>query len=162
MTNKYIPASCLEDLLNDVSNTRYRLEYTKDESGYGDEALDAVKWVEEELKAIIEKKAIRMAGWKPETESACGDCTDDVRDALGLSGGKEEEPEDLTALSTKLLKDRLEELMQSAAERSVSDTIPKIERACYQAKEDAYEVALSLIEINLAWQEKLAESGKKA
>lgn len=162
MTNKYIPASCLEDLLNDVSNTRYRLEYTKDESGYGDEALDAVKWVEEELKAIIEKKAIRMAGWKPETESACGDYTDDVRDALGLSGGKEEEPEGLTALSTKLLKDRLEELMQSAAECSVSDSLPKEERACYQAKEDAYEVALSFIEINLAWQEKLEESGKKA
>lgn len=161
MTNKYIPASCLEDLLNDVSNTRYRLEYTKDESGYGDEALDAVKWVEEELKAIIEKKAIRMAGWKPETESACGDYTYDVRDALGLSGGKEEEPEGLTALSTKLLKDRLDELMQSAAERSVSDSIPKIERACYQAKEDAYEVALSLIEINLAWQKKLAEERRK-
>ena len=43
MTNKYIPASCLEDLLSDVSNTECRLEYTKDESGYGDEALDAVK-----------------------------------------------------------------------------------------------------------------------
>lgn len=167
MTNKYIPASCLEDLLNDVSNTRCRLEYTKDESGYGDEALDAVKWVEEELKAIIGKKAIRMAGWKPETESACGDYTYDVRDALGLSGGKEEEQGKkeeggLTALSTKLLKDRLDELMQSAAERSVSDSIPKIERACYQAKEDAYEVALSLIEINEEWQKKLAEAGKKA
>lgn len=162
MTNKYIPASCLEDLLNDVSNTRYRLEYTKDESGYGDEALDAVKWVEEELKAIIEKKAIRMAGWKPENESACGDCTDDVRDALGLSGGKEEEPEGLTALSTKLLKDRLDEFMQSAAECSVSDSLSKEERACYQAREDAYEVALSLIEINEEWQKKLAESGKKA
>lgn len=162
MTNKYIPASCLEDLLNDVSNTRRRLEYTKDESGYGEEALDAVKWVEEELNAIIQKMAIRMKGWKPETESACGDCTYDVRDALGLSGGKEEEPEGLTALSTKLLKDRLDELMQSAAECSVSDSLSKEERACYQAREDAYEVALSLIEINEAWQEKLAEAGKKA
>lgn len=162
MTNKYIPASFLEDLLNDVSNTRWRLEYTKDESGYGNEALDAVKWIEEELKAIIEKKAIRMAGWKPETESACGDCTHDVREALGLSGGREEEPEGLTAISTKLLKDRLDELMQSAANCSVSDSLSKEERACYQAKEDAYEVALSLIEINLAWQEKLAETGKKA
>lgn len=162
MTNKYIPASCLEDLLSDVSNTECRLEYTKDESGYGNEALDAVKWIEEELKAIIEKKAIRMVGWKPETESACGDCTEDVREALGISGGKEEEPESLNALSTKLLKERLDELMQSAAECSVSDSLSKEERACYQAKEDAYEVALSLIEINLAWQAKLAEAGKKA
>lgn len=162
MTSKYIPARCLEDLLNDVSNTRYRLEYTKDESGYGDEALDALKWVEEELEAIVENKAIRMAGWKPETESACGDCTDDVREALGISGGKEEEQESLNALSTKLLKERLDELMQSAAVCSVSDSISKEERACYQVKEDAYEVALSLIEINLAWQKKLAEAGKKA
>lgn len=155
MKEKYVHVSAFKDLLCDIYNVMNRLEYTMEHTGYG-----AVEMT------TIEKAEMRVEnaepGDEPETESACGDCTHDVREALGLSGGKEEEPEGLTALSTKLLKDRLCELIQSAAVCSVSDSLSEEERACYQAKEDAYEVALSLIEINLARQKKLAEAGKKA
>lgn len=150
MTNKYIPASCLEDLLNDVSNTRYRLEYTKDESGYGDEALDAVKWVEEELKAIIEKKAIRMAGWKPETESACGDYTYDVRDALGLSGGEEESTEGMTARQLEIFTSMVQDLQKMASDNSVNDSISEGARAAYTAKEDAFATVLLALKTCMA------------
>lgn len=170
MKEKYVPVSAFKDLLCDIYNVMNRLDYAMEHTGYGAPERTTLEWVAGKLKGTIEKAEFRVENAEPggeeETESACGDCTDDVRDALGLSGGKEEqgkkEEGGLTALSTKLLKDRLNELMQSAAECSVSDSIPEIERACYQAKEDAYEVALSLIEINEEWQKKLAESGKKA
>lgn len=166
MKEKYVPVSAFKDLLCDIYNVMNRLDYAMEHTGYGAPERTTLEWVAGKLKGTIEKAEFRVENADPygeeETESACGDCTDDVRDALGLSGGKEEEPEGLTALSTKLLKDRLDELMQSAAACSVSDSLSKEERACYQAKEDAYEVALSLIEINEEWQKKLAEAGKKA
>ena len=166
MKEKYVPVSAFKDMLCDIYNVMNRLEYMMEHTGYGAAEMTTMEWIERKLKDTIERAELRVEnaepGDEPETESACGDCTHDVREALGLSGGKEEEPEGLTALSTKLLKERLDELMQSAAECSVSDSLSEEERACYQAKEDAYEVALSLIEINLAWQKKLAEAGKKA
>lgn len=165
MKEKYVPVSAFKDLLCDIYNVMNRLDYAMEHTGYGAPERTTLEWVAGKLKGTIEKAEFRVENADPygeeETESACGDYTYDVRDALGLSGGKEEEPEGLTALSTKLMKDRLGELMQSAAACSVSDSLSKEERACYQAREDAYEVALSLIEINEEWQKKLAE-GKKA
>lgn len=171
MKDKYVNVTAFKDLLYDVYDVMERLNYTMEHTDYGAPERTTLEWVAGKLKGTIERAAMVVENAEPghaaENESACGDCTDDVRDALGLSGGKEEEQKKegaggLTALSIRLLKDRLDELMQSAAERSVSDSIPQIERACYQAKEDAYEVALSLIEINEEWQKKLAEAGKKA
>ncbi|WP_303229475.1 hypothetical protein [uncultured Dialister sp.] len=166
MKDKYVHLSAFKDLLCDVYNVMERLDHAIEHSEYGVPERTAMEWIAEKLKDTIDRAELQVEnaepGDEPEIESACGDCTHDVREALGLSGGKEEEPESLNALSTKLLKDSLDELMQSAAACSVSDSLSKEERACYQAKEDAYEVALSLIEINLAWQKKLAEAGKKA
>lgn len=166
MKGKYVPVSALKELCCNIYNVMDRLDYAMERSGYGAPERTTLEWVVGMLKGTVEKAEIWIENaeheGEEETESACGDCTDDVRDALGLSGGKEEEPEGLTALSTKLLKDRLNELMKSAAECNVSDSFPKEKRACYQAKEDAYEVALSLIEINEEWQKKLAKAGKKA
>lgn len=164
MKEKYVPVSAFKDLLCDIYNVMNRLDYAMKHTGYGAPERTTLEWVAGKLKGTIEKAEFRVENADPygeeETESACGDCTHDVREALGLSGGKEEEPEGLTAFSTKLLKDRLEELKQSASEYSVNDSLSETARACYQAKEDAYEVALSLIEINEEWQKQLAE-GKK-
>ena len=171
MKDKYVNVTEFKDLLYDVYDVLERLNYAAGRIECGDHESKVMEWAAGKLKGTIEKAEMVAKGAEPghiaENESACGDCTDDVREALGLSGGKEEEQGKkeeggLTALSTKLLKDRLDELMQSAAECSVSDSLSKEERACYQAKEDAYEVALSLIEINEEWQKKLAEAGKKA
>lgn len=171
MKDKYVNVTAFKDLLYDVYDVMERLNYTMEHTECEASERTVMEWIAGKLKGTIERAAIVVENAEPghaaETESACGDCTDDVREALGLSCGKEEEQGKkgaggLTALSTKLLKDRLNELMQSAAECSVSDSLSKEERACYQAKEDAYEVALSLIEINEEWQKKLAEAGKKA
>lgn len=165
MKDGYVHVSAFKDLLCDIYNVMNRLDYTMEHTGYGAAEFTTMEWIERKLKDTIEKAEMQVEnaepGEEPETESTCGDCRKDVREALGLSGAKKaeakaEDQEALSAFSIDLLKERLDELKTSASERSVSDSISKEERACYQAKEEAYETALTLIEVNMAWQRKLA------